>query len=422
MHNTYSISDLRSEEVLDSRGNPTIEVTAVLANGVHARATVPSGASTGRFEAIELRDQDPSRYGGKGVLHACANTRGVILPALRGMDITEQQKIDRTMIDLDGTANKAKLGANAMLAVSLACARLAAKVQDVPLYQSVRATFHLPMKEYALPTPMLNIINGGRHADNGIDFQEYMIVPHAPTFAEKMRMASEIYFQLGALLRSKGFQTLIGDEGGFAPKCVTNHQPLDLLSEAISRTPYRTGRDVTFGLDIAASEFYLPEQHRYFLTLEKRLLDSTELIARYKELVTTYPLTSIEDGLTEDDWDGWVTLTQQLKKEVLLVGDDLFVTNKQRLERGVTAGAANAIIIKPNQIGTLTETIETVASAQKSGYTVVISHRSGETDDAFIADLAVAVQAPFIKAGAVARGERLAKYNRLLEIEQELAE
>lgn len=422
MKTQKSIADLRAEEILDSRGNPTIEVTAVLASGVHARAAVPSGASTGRFEALELRDQDMGRYSGKGVLHACANVRGIILPALRGMDVTKQQNLDRAMLELDGTPNKAKLGANAILAVSLACARLAAQVQGLPLYHSMREAFRLPHKEFTLPTPMLNIINGGKHADNGIDFQEYMIIPHAKTFSEKMRMASEVYFQLGALLRSKGFQTLVGDEGGFAPKCVSNTQPLDFLSEAISRTPYRSGSDLTYGLDVAASEFYLPEQHRYFLSLEKKLLGSAELIARYKELLAAYPLTSIEDGLAEEDWNGWIALTGQLKKDTLLIGDDLFVTNRQRLERGIGSGAANAIIIKPNQIGTLTETMETTACAQKNGYSVVVSHRSGETGDSFIADLAVAVQAPYIKAGAVARGERLAKYNRLLEIEQELAE
>lgn len=422
MRTQQGITDLRAEEILDSRGNPTIEVTAVLESGVHARAAVPSGASTGRFEAIELRDQDQGRYNGKGVLQACANVRGFILPALRGMDVAKQQSLDRAMLQLDGTPNKAKLGANAILAVSLACARLAAHVQGLPLYRSLRETFGLPHKGFALPTPMLNIINGGKHADNGIDFQEYMIVPHAKTFAEKMRMASEVYFQLGAQLRSKGLQTLVGDEGGFAPKCVSNSQPLDFLSEAISKTPYRSGTDLTYALDVAASELYLPEQRRYFLALEKKLVRSEELIARYRELLAAYPLASIEDGLAEEDWDGWTALTGQLSKNALLVGDDLFVTNRQRLERGIGLGAANAIIIKPNQVGTLTETMETIACAQKNNYTVIISHRSGETGDSFIADLAVAVQAPYIKAGAVARGERLAKYNRLLEIEQELAE
>lgn len=415
-----AIHIITAEEILDSRGNPTVSATVTLENGTHGSASVPSGASTGQYESLELRDGDPRRYNGKGVLQACSNIINAILPALRGKDVHEQQHIDQTMIKLDGTQNKSTLGANAILAVSLACARAGAETENVPLHQYLRATYHRENEPLTLPIPMLNIINGGRHADNGLDFQEYMILPHATTFAERMRIGAEISMELGSLLRSKGLSTLVGDEGGFAPRFSTNTEPLDLIMTAIGRTAYRPGKDVTLGLDVAASEFFLANKQHYFLALEHAMVDADDLIARYAELAQSYPVTSIEDGLSEDDWNGWARLTDRLHESMLLIGDDLFVTNRRKLERGIREHVANAILVKPNQIGTLTETMETVAVAQSNGYVPVISHRSGETDDAFIADLAVAVHAPYIKAGAVARGERLAKYNRLMDIETSL--
>lgn len=414
------ILSIQADEILDSRGNPTVEAIVTLENGAQGSASVPSGASTGQYEALELRDGDPRRYEGKGMLRECSNITGIIQPALKGKDAHDQQTIDRTMIALDGTPNKSKLGANAVLAVSLACARAGAETEHVPLYRYLRTTYKRETNAVELPIPMLNIINGGRHADNGLDFQEYMIVPHAATFMERMRKGAEIYMELGALLRSKNQSTLVGDEGGFAPRFANNTDPLDLLAEAIGRTPHRLGTDVTFGLDIAASEFYVPEKQKYFLALEHQMVSADDLINRYAELRRDYPITSIEDGLSEDDWQGWARMTERLHESMLLIGDDLFVTNREKLQRGVRENVANAILVKPNQIGTLTETMETVALAQSNGYVSVISHRSGETSDSFIADLAVAVNAPYIKAGAVARGERLAKYNRLIEIEASL--
>ncbi len=416
----HTIKNLVAEEILDSRGNPTVEVTAELTGGVTGTASVPSGASTGQYEAWELRDEDPNRYNGKGVLKACGNVREKILPALQGIDVKKQQEIDRRMRELDGTPNKASLGANAILAVSLACARAGAAATRTPLYRYLRAVYALTDTDFLLPEPMLNVINGGKHADNGLDFQEYMIVPHAETFAERMRIGAEIAMNLGGLLRSKGMSTLVGDEGGFAPRCTGNRDPFNLISGAVDRTHYRLGDQVTLALDAAASEFYKPDQQRYLLSLEHTLLTNDDLLARYKELLAQFPFTSIEDGLDEDDWEGWVRMTKELGTATRVIGDDLFVTNVERFQKGITMGAANAILVKPNQIGTLTETMDAIRLAREHDYSVVISHRSGDTSDPFIADLTVAVNAPYIKAGAVSRGERLAKYNRLLEIEHEL--
>ncbi len=415
-----SIQTIQADEILDSRGNPTVEAIVTLASGEQGSASVPSGASIGQYEDLELRDGDPQRYNGKGVLQACSHITDTILPALKGKDVHDQETLDRTMIDLDGTPNKSKLGANAILAVSLACARAGSETERIPLYQYLRVRYQREDTSVVLPIPMLNIINGGRHADNGLDFQEYMILPHAPTFMERMRKGAEIYMELGSLLKSKNHSTLTGDEGGFAPRLKNNTDPLDLLAEAIGRTPYRFGKDVTFGLDIAASEFSIPQKQQYFLALEHKMVSADDLINRYAELKQNYPITSIEDGLSEDDWEGWARMTERLHESMLIIGDDLFVTNREKLERGVKEHVANAILVKLNQVGTLTETMETIALAQSKGYVPVISHRSGETTDAFIADLAVAVNAPYIKAGAVARGERLAKYNRLIEIEASL--
>ena len=415
-----SIQTIQADEILDSRGNPTVEAIVTLASGEQGSASVPSGASIGQYEDLELRDGDPQRYNGKGVLQACSHITDTILPALKGKDVHDQETLDRTMIDLDGTPNKSKLGANAILAVSLACARAGSETERIPLYQYLRVRYQREDTSVVLPIPMLNIINGGRHADNGLDFQEYMILPHAPTFMERMRKGAEIYMELGSLLKSKNHSTLTGDEGGFAPRLKNNTDPLDLLAEAIGRTPYRFGKDVTFGLDIAASEFSIPQKQQYFLALEHKMVSADDLINRYAELKQNYPITSIEDGLSEDDWEGWARMTERLHESMLIIGDDLFVTNREKLERGVKEHVAYAILVKLNQVGTLTETMETIALAQSKGYVPVISHRSGETTDAFIADLAVAVNAPYIKAGAVARGERLAKYNRLIEIEASL--
>ncbi|MBI3956791.1 MAG: phosphopyruvate hydratase [Candidatus Kerfeldbacteria bacterium] len=417
---TPRLRSLHAREILDSRGNPTVEVTALLSDDTTATAAVPSGASTGQFEALELRDGDPVRYNGKGVLAACATVQSEILPKLRGMKVTDQRELDERLIELDGTPNKARLGANAMLGVSLACARAAGIALGLPLYRSLRKVFDLADEEVRLPDPMLNIVNGGRHADNGLDFQEYMIIPHGRTFAHRLRVGVEITAELAGVIRMRGLSTLVGDEGGFAPHLTSNRDALELIVQAIDRTNYRLGKDVHLALDTAASEFYLEADHTYFLRQDRRRLTTDELIGYYTELVQAFPLASIEDGLADVDETGWHHLTRLLRGKILLVGDDLFATNPHRFERGIQTGLGNAIIIKPNQIGTLTETIDTVRLAQTHSYTPIISHRSGETSDSFIADLAVAVGSPLLKAGAAARGERLAKYNRLLAIEDEL--
>lgn len=416
----HRIKSLHAHEILDSRGHPTVEVTVTLSGGETTQAAVPSGASAGQFEAWELRDADPERYNGRGVLAACRHVNEDILPHLRGMNVTEQRDLDDRMRDLDGTPNKSKLGANAILGVSLACARAGAVATEMPLYAYLRQAYDLVFDGYRLPEPMLNILNGGKHADNGLDFQEYMVIPHGRTFADRLEIGENIEEALGELLKMEGLSTLVGDEGGFAPHLATNLEPLQYIARAIERTKHPLGKAVHLGLDAAASEFYVASDRTYFLKQEQRRVNTDELIDYYREIIKTYPFLSIEDGLADVDEDGWERMTKAFGKDLLIVGDDIFVTNPHRLEHGIRAGIGNAVIIKPNQIGTLSESIDAVQLAQSHHYTPVISHRSGETTDSFIADLAVAVNAPYIKAGATTRGERLAKYNRLLEIEEAL--
>lgn len=419
--NTNAIEDIRATEILDSRGMPTVEATVVLHGGSVGTESVPSGASTGKFEAWELRDGDPNRYNGKGVLQACTNVETVIKDALLGIDATTQRAIDQTLIALDGTPNKKKLGANAILAVSLAVARAGATAEHMPLYRFLRTAFALSDSDVQFPRPMLNVVNGGKHADNKLDFQEYHLMPRGTTFAERLRKGAEVVMGIAELLKMRGMSTMVGDEGGFAPRFESNRAPLDLLMSAVERSPYALRDDIEFSLDPASSEFYHEDDHRYMLALDQRSLTSDELISFYDELTAAYPIVSIEDGCADDDWDAWRLLTQRLGKRIQLVGDDLFATNLARFKRGIEEKAGNAILIKPNQIGTLTETMDVIAEAQKHLMPFVISHRSGETNESFIADLSIAVNAPFIKAGSILRGERVAKYNRLLEIEQELS-
>ncbi len=408
------IERVLAREILDSRGNPTVEVDVELDSGQRGTAAVPSGASTGTHEAVELRDRDPARYAGKGVLRAVANVNGEIARAVTGQDAMDQRALDERLMALDGTPNKSRLGANAMLGVSLAAARAAAAAADRPLYLWL-ATEHGPR----LPVPMMNILNGGRHADTNVDFQEFMIVPAgAPTFAEALRWGAEVFHALKALLLERGLSTGQGDEGGFAPELAKNEDAVTYILEAIERSGHRPGEEVFVALDPAASEFY--RDGRYDLRGEGRVLDADDLIVLWAGWVDRYPILSIEDGLAEDDWDGWQRLTTRLGDRIQLVGDDLFVTNLARLQRGIQSGAANAILIKVNQIGTLTETLDTMAAARRAGYSAVVSHRSGETEDTFIADLAVATGCGQIKAGAPSRSERVAKYNRLLRIEASL--
>jgi enolase len=408
------ITHVEAREILDSRGNPTIETDIELDSGHHGTAAVPSGASTGTHEAVELRDGDAARYGGKGVLGAVANVNGEIAGAVAGMDTTDQRALDERLIALDGTPNKARLGANAILSVSLANARAAAAAAGQSLFK-----FLCTSDGPRLPVPMLNILNGGRHAESGVDFQEFMIVPAgAPTFAEALRWGAETFHALKAILHEHDLSTGQGDEGGFAPSLGKNEDALDLIMQAIERSGHRPGVDVFLALDPATSELY--RHGKYHLDGEGRILDSDELIDLWTSWCERYPILSIEDGLAEDDWDGWQRLTKRLGNQVQLVGDDLFVTNAARLRRGIEAKAANAILIKVNQIGTLTETLDTMAAARQAGYAAVVSHRSGETEDTFIADLAVATGCGQIKAGAPSRSERVAKYNRLLRIEASL--
>jgi enolase len=409
-----AIRGVHAREILDSRGNPTLEVEITLASGAVGRAAVPSGASTGKREAVELRDGDAKRYGGKGVLRAVRNVLEVIAPALERLEASDQAVMDRRLLELDGTPNKSRLGANALLGVSLAAARAAAAQAGLPLYRYLGgAAAHL------LPVPLMNVLNGGVHADNGLDIQEFMLVPAgARSFGEALRMGVEIFQTLRGLLHDRGLSISVGDEGGFAPVLPSNTAALDLLLLAIERRGYRPGEEVFLALDAAASEFFL--QGRYHLRAEGTERSSEEMIAFYEVLCGKYPLCSIEDGLAEDDWDGWTKLTQRLGARIQLVGDDLFVTNPAILQEGISRGVANAVLIKVNQIGTLTETLEAVRLARRAGYGTIISHRSGETEDAFIADLAVAVNAGQIKTGSLARGERTAKYNQLLRIEEEL--
>ena len=409
------LAGLTALEVLDSRGNPTIAVTAHTDRGA-GRAIVPSGASTGVHEAVELRDGDPKRYGGKGVRRAVANVEGEIARRLMGFDVEDQNAIDEAMIELDGTPNKSRLGANATLGVSLAVAHAAANIKGAPLYRNLGGG-----KASLLPLPMANILNGGAHADTSVDLQEFMVCPvGAPTFAEAIRAVAEVYHALKAVLKSQGLATAVGDEGGFAPDLRSNEDALKLIIEAMHKAGYEPGKDVAIALDPAASEFY--KDGKYNLKGEGRSLDAAALIQLYKEWSARYPIVSIEDGVAEDDWDGWKLLTDTLGSEVQLVGDDLFVTNVARLKEGIERGVANSILIKVNQIGTLTETLEAIDLARNAGYSAVISHRSGETEDTTIADLSVATGAGMIKTGAPARSDRVAKYNRLLQIERELGE
>ena len=410
------ITDVYAREIMDSRGNPTVEVEVYLEDGTIARAAVPSGASTGQFEAVELRDSASPRYLGKGVLQAVANVNDIIGPAILGFDASEQVAIDGVMIELDGTPNKAKLGANAILGVSMAVARAAAESYDLPLFQYLGGT---NAKE--LPVPMMNILNGGAHADNNVDIQEFMIMPiGASSFMEALRYCAEVYHTLKGVLKAKGLATGVGDEGGFAPNLGSNEEALQVITEAIEKAGLVVGKDIVFAIDAASSEFY--KDGKYHLAGEGKVKTAAEMVEYYAELCEKYPIYSIEDGLAEEDWEGWKLLTERLGKTVQLVGDDLFVTNTERLSRGIKEDTANAILIKVNQIGTLTETFDAIEMAKRAGYTAVISHRSGETEDSTIADIAVAVNAGQIKTGAPARSERVAKYNQLLRIEDMLAE
>jgi enolase len=409
------IKSIRAREILDSRGNPTIETEIEIESGTCARAAVPSGASTGKYEALELRDGDKNRYLGKGVLKAIKNVNEIIAPKLIGWEITNQTAIDEFLIELDGTPNKQKLGANAILSVSLAVAKTAAKALNVPLYQylgGINAT--------KLPVPLINILNGGSHADNNIDIQEFMIVPlKAQNFKEAMRMSVEIFHNLKAILKKKGLNTAVGDEGGFAPDLKSNEQAIEFIMESIEKAGYKPGKQVYLALDVAASELY--EDGKYiFKKSDKSQKTSDQLIEFYINLVNKYPIISIEDGLAEDDWEGWKKLTERLGNRIQLVGDDIFVTNPQRLKEGIKKGIANSILVKFNQIGTLTETINTIHIAHSAGYNTVLSHRSGETEDTFLADAAVGLNTGQIKTGSLSRSERIAKYNQLLRIEEML--
>jgi len=409
------INHIQAREILDSRGNPTVEADVILANGTMGRAAVPSGASTGEHEAVELRDGDPQRYGGKGVLKAVHNVNELIVRALKGMDARDQGEIDRTLIELDGTATKSKLGANAILAASLATARAAANAQNLPLYRYLGGE-----NAKTLPVPMMNIINGGAHADNNVDFQEFMIVPvGAEKFSEALRMGAEIFHTLKSVLKKKGSATSVGDEGGFAPNLKSNEEAIETILEAIARSGYRAGEDVLLALDPAASEFY-DGQSYVFKKSDGRKRSSDEMVAFWSKWIENYPIISLEDGMAENDWEGWKSLTDELGQCAQLVGDDIFVTNIEFLRQGIERGVANSILIKVNQIGTLTETLDCIKLAKANLYTTVISHRSGETEDAFIADLAVATNAGQIKTGSLSRSDRIAKYNQLLRIEEEL--
>ncbi|WP_040192602.1 phosphopyruvate hydratase [Clostridium culturomicium] len=408
------IEAVYAREVLDSRGNPTVEVEVTLHSGAKGRAIVPSGASTGAFEAVELRDGDKSRYLGKGVEKAVNNVNEVIAPALKGVEGTDQPLVDKLMIDLDGTYNKGKLGANAILGVSMAVARAAAQETGLPLYKYIGG-----VNAKQLPVPMMNILNGGEHADNNVDVQEFMILPvGAPTFKEALRMGAEVFHALKKVLGEKGLGCGVGDEGGFAPNLSSNRAALELIVEAITKAGYEPGKDIMLGMDVAASEMYNDETKTYVLAGEGKELTSTQMIDLYEEWITNFPIVTIEDGLNEEDWDGWKELTERLGKKVQLVGDDLFVTNTDRLERGIEAGIANSILIKVNQIGTITETLDAIEMAKRAGYTAVMSHRSGETEDTTIADLSVALNVGQIKTGAPSRTDRVAKYNQLLRIEE----
>jgi enolase len=410
------IVEVKAREILDSRGNPTVEVDLHLACGAMGRAAVPSGASTGTREALELRDKRSKRYAGKGVATAVANVMSRIAPAVCGMDASDQNALDRRMIELDGTANKSKLGANAMLGVSMAAARAAATAYGLPLYRYIGG-----MTARVLPIPMMNIINGGAHAANTLDFQEFMIIPFgAGTFAQAVQMGAETFHCLKAILKKKGLNTAVGDEGGFAPDLSSNEAAIGLIMDAIRAAGYRPGKEIGIGMDVAASEFY--EGGHYLLKSEKKRLSTEQMIGLLEGLVERYPIISIEDGLAEGDWKGWKTLTDRLGGTVQVVGDDIFVTNPEIFRKGIEQGVGNSILIKLNQIGTVTETLDAIELAKNAGYTTVISHRSGETEDSFIADLAVGVSGGQIKTGSMSRSDRVAKYNQLIRIEEELGE
>ncbi|HET6862403.1 MAG TPA: phosphopyruvate hydratase, partial [Pyrinomonadaceae bacterium] len=411
------IEQVVAREILDSRGNPTVEAEVVLEDGEIGRAAVPSGASTGEHEAVELRDGDKKRYGGKGVLKAVRNINDLIAPEIEGMDALDQAEIDATLIELDGTKTKSKLGANALLAVSLATARAAAIHQELPVYRYLGGP-----NARTLPVPMMNIINGGAHADNNVDFQEFMVVPvGAARFSEALRMGTEVFHELKAVLKKKGYATSVGDEGGFAPNLRSNEEAIETILESISKAGYKPGEDCLLALDPAASEFFDGKAY-VFKKSDKRKLNSSEMVAFWKSWCDQYPIVSIEDGMAENDWTGWKQLTDEIGESVQLVGDDLFVTNTSFLEKGIELGVANSILIKVNQIGTLTETLDCIELAQKNRRTAIISHRSGETEDPFIADLAVATNAGQIKTGSLSRTDRIAKYNQLLRIEEDLAD
>jgi enolase len=415
------IKKIVGREIIDSRGNPTIEVDVILESGVMGRAAVPSGASTGEREALELRDGDTKRYLGRGVLKAVENVNTPIAHAILGAEITEQKKIDDIMVKLDGTDFKSKLGANAILGVSLACARAGAMDQSLPLYEYIRKVYNVKSTEYVIPVPLMNILNGGAHADNNVDLQEFMIVPvGSRSFREALRMGAEVFHNLKSVLKKKGDITSVGDEGGFAPNLHSNEEALEVIAAAIKAAGYVLGKDVLFGLDSAASELY--EGGKYTLEGEKadKVKTSEQMIDFYEELLTKYPIISIEDGLSEKDWDGWKKLTDRLGKKVQIVGDDIFVTNTRIFSEGIKKGIGNSILIKVNQIGSLSETVAAVNMAYDAGYTAVISHRSGETADTFIADLAVALNTGQIKTGSASRTDRVAKYNQLLRIEEQL--
>ena len=412
------ILDVFAREVLDSRGNPTIEVEVLLEDGSKGRAIVPSGASTGEHEACELRDGDQNRYMGKGVLKAVQNVNEIIAPEIIGYYATEQTTIDKILVELDGTKNKTKLGANAILGVSMATARAAAESRGLPLYQYLGG-----INAKRLPAPMMNILNGGSHADNNVDLQEFMVMPiGAPDFRTGLRMGTEVFHNLKAVLKKKGYNTAVGDEGGFAPDLKSNEEALELIVEAIKSAGYEPGVDMFICLDPASSEFYDVKSKKYNLKSENKKLSSKQMVDYYAKLCKKYPIFSIEDGMAEDDWDGWKMMTDELGDKIQIVGDDLFVTNIERLKMGIEADTANSILIKLNQIGTLTETMDAIEMAYRAGYTAVISHRSGETEDSFIADLSVAVNSGQIKTGSACRTDRIVKYNQLLRIEEEISE
>lgn len=414
-----NIAHIFAQEILDSRGNPTVETELTLDSGQVARASVPSGASTGTHEALELRDEDPERYNGKGVLQAVKNVNHLIAPALQGKSVLDQNSIDNIMLDLDGTENKENLGANAILSVSIAAAKAAAILQKIPTYTHIAHLFGYQTDEVILPMPMMNLLNGGQHAVNSTDFQEYMIIPiGAPTISEAIRWGAETFHALGKIIRQKGWVSTVGDEGGYAPPLSSNEEPLELITQAIELAGYNPGTDIVLAMDVAASEFY--SDNLYQLNIDHKQLSADQLIDQYRSWIKLYPIFSIEDGLAEDDWENFGKLTSQLGEKIQIVGDDLFVTNPKRLERGIREHTANSILIKLNQIGTISETIEAVIMAQQAKMSAVISHRSGETEDSFLADFAIGARTGQIKTGSLSRSERIAKYNQLMRIEQSL--